>query len=181
MPGIPDFYQGTELPQFVLVDPDNRQAVDYDERERLRQTLGGRDDPLARTAELLETAVDGRIKLFLIARALEVRREHAPLFTSGRYLPLAAEGAFGRHVVAFAREADGQWALIVVPRFLVGLVPYPQAPLGRGVWQDTVVRLPAGAPHTWRQRFSEQALQGDARISVGEALAHFPVALLCAD
>jgi (1->4)-alpha-D-glucan 1-alpha-D-glucosylmutase len=181
-PGIPDIYQGTELWQHALVDPDNRRPVAFEARHRALKTLespGPDDRSLA--AELLETAEDGRIKLFLITRGLAARRRFTDLFRSGRYLALEAEGALARHVVAFAREAGGQWALVVAPRFLTALVEEGRPPLGPGVWQDTVIRLPAGAAAIWQDVFTRRTLHGGETLSVGEALSHFPAALLISE
>ncbi|MFY9704601.1 MAG: malto-oligosyltrehalose synthase [Desulfobacterales bacterium] len=178
-PGVPDFYQGTELPQLALVDPDNRRPVAYDERRRLLKAIGRvSSDPLAQVAGLLENRDDGRVKLFVIARALATRRQLKDVFHSGRYLPLEASGPFRRHIVAFAREAGGQWCVAVVPRFLTALVGEDQDPLGKNVWRDTAVMLPPEAPRSWRNIFTSQSIQGAMGIAVGDALQHFPVALL---
>jgi (1->4)-alpha-D-glucan 1-alpha-D-glucosylmutase len=179
LPGLPDFYQGTELPQLALVDPDNRRPVAYDERSRLLETL--RDEPvnpLPQIAELLKQRHDGRIKLFTIARALAVRRQHHDLFQSGSYLPLATAGRHRRHVVAAARVFAGQWCLVAVPRLLAGLVGEGQDPMGPSVWQDTVVTLPPHAPRTWHNPFTRQGLEGRADIPAGAIFKHYPAALL---
>jgi len=178
-PGVPDFYQGTELPYLALVDPDNRRPVAYNERRRLLKSIGGvSSDPLAQVAGLLENRGDGRVKLFVIARALAARRQRKDVFQSGRYLPLEASGTSRRHIVAFAREAGGQWCVAVVPRFLTALVGENQDPLGKNVWRDTAVNLPPEAPRSWRNIFTRQSIQGAPGIAVGDALQHFPVALL---
>lgn len=178
-PGVPDFYQGTELPQLALVDPDNRRPVSYGERERL--LIAMRNDtshPLSQVAELLENRADGRIKLFVIARSLETRRKQRKLFQTGHYLPLETSGPFGRNIVAFARRSGGQWCIVVVPRFVTALVRENQDPLGKNVWRDTAVRLPPKAPRSWGNIFTRQGVRGQTEIAVGDALQHFPLALL---
>jgi len=180
-PGIPDFYQGTECWQLALVDPDNRRPVAYAERKGRLQAFRRHADALRLAAELVENAGDGRIKLFLMARALAARRHSRGLFVEGGYQALETGGALGRHVIAFAREARGQWALVVAPRFLTSLVRENQAPLKQTVWQDTVVRLPSGAPRTWHNAFTRQKTGGQAQIAVGDALAHFPAALMTSE
>jgi (1->4)-alpha-D-glucan 1-alpha-D-glucosylmutase len=181
-PGIPDFFQGTELWQLALVDPDNRRPVAYDARQRLLDELGrSREEPRSLAASLLQTAADGRIKLFLIARSLQARRQQGALFRSGDYLPLHALGTFRRHVVAFARKLSGRWVLVVVPRFLSTLVKEDQLPLGRDAWQDTVVALPATAPRTWRNVFTQEKMRSTTDLAVADTLAHFPVALLASE
>jgi (1->4)-alpha-D-glucan 1-alpha-D-glucosylmutase len=181
-PGVPDFYQGTELWQLALVDPDNRRAVDYDARRRRLQTLeGAASEPLSLAADLLQTPEDGRLKLFLIARGLATRRRYPDLFLTGRYHPLGTAGPLAAHVVAFAREAGGRWALVVVPRFLTALVAENEAPLGNGIWRETAVVLPPGAPPTWRNVFTRQTLHGEGALALGEVLAHFPAALMISE
>jgi (1->4)-alpha-D-glucan 1-alpha-D-glucosylmutase len=178
-PGIPDFYQGAELPQLALVDPDNRRPVAYDERWRLLKAIGRvPSDPLTQVAELLENRDDGRVKLFVIARALATRRQRKDVFQSGRYLPLEASGTSRRHIVAFARETGGRWCVAVAPRFLTALVGEGQDPLGKNVWRDTAVMLPPEAPRSWRNIFTGQSIQGTPGFAVRDALQHFPVALL---
>ena len=103
-PGVPDIYQGSEIWDFSLVDPDNRRPVDYDLRAwwlgELVNPPGSRAD-LARA--LVDSKADGRIKLYLTHRALRFRRDHAELFRAGSYVPLEATGDAGEHIVAFAR------------------------------------------------------------------------------
>ena len=109
-PGVPDTYQGTEMWDFSLVDPDNRRPVDYDRRRRMLEDLrsaaesaGGDLRDLAR--DLVATREDGRIKLYVTHRSLACRRDHPGLFTAGEYIPLAAEGSKAAHLFAFARRA----------------------------------------------------------------------------
>lgn len=181
-PGVPDFYQGTELIQLDLVDPDNRRPVDYRKRQRmLKETAAESIDPPKQIRNLLSNRNDGRIKLFVTARALEKRRQMRDLFLTGDYIPLQAEGAFRGNVIAFGRRCHGQWCIAMVPRFVTALVTENQDPLGKAVWQDTAVRLPSEAPRHWRDVFTRQRLQGNTAIDVGEALRHFPVSMLLGD
>src|SRR5207248_87931 len=119
-PGVPDVYQGCELWDFSLVDPDNRRPVDFDLRRSLLSDLrkridaGGNDlAPLA--AELLASWTDGRIKLFVLHRLLTLRREWPRLFQAGEYRPLTVEQFDPETVVAFARRFDGQELIVAVP------------------------------------------------------------------
>jgi (1->4)-alpha-D-glucan 1-alpha-D-glucosylmutase len=179
LPGVPDFYQGTELPHLALVDPDNRREVDYGNRMRLLAAMRQeRSDPLAQVEDLLDSRDDGRIKLFVMARGLAARREHSDLFQNGGYLPLETVGPFDRNIVAFARIFDARWCVVAVPRFVTALVPENQDPLGRRVWRDTAIVLPPEAPRSWYDIFARRRLKGAAEILVGEALQHFPVSLL---
>jgi len=189
-PGVPDIYQGTELWDFSLVDPDNRRPVDYDRRRALLAALRERADcpdrgGVALARDLLETSDDGRIKLFVVSRALDFRRAHDALFTNGDYLPLDARGAKADHVCAFARTADGETAIVVVPRLVVGLTGGKERPpLGADVWGDTWIALPPDhAGRRYRDLFAGEELtvtgrDGTPALPLATLYAHFPVALL---
>jgi (1->4)-alpha-D-glucan 1-alpha-D-glucosylmutase len=192
-PGVPDFYQGTELWDLSLVDPDNRRPVDYDRRREILGSLKdwvGRlgEDLLPLTRELLGSLADGRIKLYLTWRALSYRQEHAPLFAEGAYLPLEMVGTQKDHVCAFARVADAE-AVIVVPRLLLGLTGNgpgrEEPPMGPAVWQDTWLVLPAGlaGDRRYRHLFTGETLttqekDGRPGLPLAQVLGNFPVALL---
>ncbi len=189
-PGAPDTYQGTELWDFSLVDPDNRRPVDYERRRRmldeLRQAAGGDLAALAR--ELVQSRLDGRIKLYVTWQALHCRREHPGLFSAGDYLPLEAAGAKADHLFAFARRAGDRWAVVAVPRLTVRLLPEAGGvPLGTDVWQHTRLLLRGVDPALrWRDVFTgatPAALECDGQLGLNaaELFAHFPVALLVAD
>ena len=100
-PGIPDFYQGNELWDLSLVDPDNRHPVDYAIRQSMLNEITHRaaSEPLALTQQLFERLDDGRIKMFITCRALSWRRNHAKLFREGAYVPLEGAGRRGRHLL----------------------------------------------------------------------------------
>jgi (1->4)-alpha-D-glucan 1-alpha-D-glucosylmutase len=180
LPGVPDFYQGSELFDFHLVDPDNRQPVDFDRRKRLLAEMSNRfaADPLGLIEALLTHRGDGRIKLFLINRALRTRNTHAALYQRGSYLPLAASGRFKAHVIAFARTHEKGCSITVVPRLVTGLVDAHQYPLGRRVWRDTAVVFPQKKALRWRNIFTAERLDSAASVKVGRILKHFPCALL---
>ncbi|HUY97797.1 MAG TPA: malto-oligosyltrehalose synthase [Verrucomicrobiae bacterium] len=156
-PGVPDIYQGSELWDTSLVDPDNRRPVDYAQRARLLRQLAS-DPPV----EPLRERTPGRAKLWLTAQLLRHRRTHPDLHRSHEYGRLAAQGAYAAHVVAFCREPH----VVIAPRLLVGL---------RVGWQDTCVPLPAGR---WTDVVTGAARAGGS-ARVGELLAGFPVAVLC--
>jgi (1->4)-alpha-D-glucan 1-alpha-D-glucosylmutase len=137
VPGVPDIYQGNELWDLSLVDPDNRRPVDYDLR---RATLAGLANPDPN--DLLANWRDGRIKLFLTSRILHFRREHFDLFAKGDYLPVAATGAFPDSVFAFARRHENQTILVIAPR-LSARVGFP--PIGER-WQDTAIDFQPASP-----------------------------------
>ncbi|HYL80494.1 MAG TPA: malto-oligosyltrehalose synthase, partial [Candidatus Acidoferrum sp.] len=188
-PGIPDFYQGTEVWDFSLVDPDNRRPVDFAARADLLGQLRARIsagplDLLAR--ELVERWGDGRIKLYTIHRALFCRRAAPRLFLEGDYVPLSARGPRAAHVCAFARRQQGQTILSLVPRLTARLTDKgARLPLGREIWADTWVDLPSAASsdpfhNVFTGAVVEPVSQGDGglALAVGDLLAEFPVALL---
>jgi (1->4)-alpha-D-glucan 1-alpha-D-glucosylmutase len=178
-PGVPDVYQGDELWNFSLVDPDNRRPVDFTERERLLDDLEARDvDRAALAAELAARPEDPRSKLHVIRVALAARRRHPDVFAGG-YQPLSAVGSHGDHVVAFARGSSESLAVTVVPRLTLGITPGGDAPVGP-VWKDTALELPPV-----RGRFVDAitgvavALPiGGGSVALRTLLATFPVALL---
>jgi (1->4)-alpha-D-glucan 1-alpha-D-glucosylmutase len=131
-PGVPDIYQGNEIWDHSLVDPDNRRPVDYKLRCQMLKSM-----PSATPAELMHSWPDGRIKMFLIQRLLRFRSEHADLFKRGEYLPLHTSGTLAECCVGFARQQD-KWIVVIVPR-LSSRVGFP--PTGE-LWKDTVVELP---------------------------------------
>jgi len=179
-PGVPDFYQGTELWDLNLVDPDNRRPVDREERWRLLAEIKARAaaDQAALVRELLQTREDGRIKLFLILMGLRARNDYREVFLSGRYRPLEVLGSHRDHCIAYAREADEVRAVTIAPRFLVSLVREGDDPLGMDIWQDTRIPLENGFPHAWRNALTGEVLHARDSLVVGEMLRSFPVALL---
>ncbi len=179
-PGVPDFYQGSELWDLSLVDPDNRRPVDFEKRRAILAGIREQEEAdLGRMVQdLLATREDGKIKLFLIYRALQAKKAHRELFRAGAYLPLESAGRFGGQVIAYAWRYQRQWALVMAPRFLSHLVSEEDFPLGRQVWQDTEVIMPNGAPATWRNVITNEVLSAGQALPVGDTLLSFPVALL---
>ncbi len=179
-PGVPDFYQGSELWDLSLVDPDNRRPVDFDQRRAMLAGIRAQEEAdIGRLVQdLLATRADGKIKLFLIYRALKAKKAHRELFRAGAYLPLESAGRFRSQVIAFAWRYQRQWALVIAPRFLSHLIPEGDFPLGRQVWQDTEVIMPDGAPAAWRNVITSEVLSAGQALPVGDVLLSFPVALL---
>jgi (1->4)-alpha-D-glucan 1-alpha-D-glucosylmutase len=180
-PGVPDIYQGTELWDFSLVDPDNRRPVDYSLRQRLfGSTREFGDGSRALSIErLLETPEDGRLKLFLTWKTLCLRKQQADVFQQGEYLPLEVQGAKANHVVAFIRKCEKASLLVVAPRLVAGLLnDVDIAPIGSRVWDDTRIMLPdyGGRNKCWNV-FTGKFLDSVTQINLAEALAEFPVAL----
>jgi (1->4)-alpha-D-glucan 1-alpha-D-glucosylmutase len=149
-PGVPDLYQGCELWNLDMADPDNRRPVDFDLRRRLLEGMApharGESSPQERRRfleEVLSGWRDGRVKMFLTARCLRLRRERPALFQRGDYVPLAAEGPRADSLAAFARRFQGEWLVAAVPRFPAVLTGGEEKlPVGREVWGDTRLFLP---------------------------------------
>jgi (1->4)-alpha-D-glucan 1-alpha-D-glucosylmutase len=181
-PGVPDFYQGTELWQLSFVDPDNRRAVDFTKRRQFLHEIGTDGFNGNRTKKLLENWHTGEIKLFLTYKALQFRRSHPALFESGSYLPLRTAGARTDHLCSFARRSDGHWMIAVAPRFISSMVEGESFPLG-DCWNETSVALPDGAPRRWLNVFTakEIAAGEDGDLPVSAVFEHFAVALLAAE
>ncbi|MFH7244376.1 MAG: malto-oligosyltrehalose synthase [Spirulina sp.] len=179
-PGVPDLYQGTELWDFSLVDPDNRRPVDYDERLSFLQEIKRRcqTDLKSLLSDLKTTRYDGRLKLFLITRTLAARRQFRTVFEMGDYLPITVEGDRSNHIVAFARTHQGHTAITVVPRFLAGLISPDQDPCGKVVWGDTALVLPSEFKGPWYDALTDVKHRDQARVPIGKILQIFPVALL---
>ncbi len=189
-PGVPDFYQGTELWDLSLVDPDNRRPVDFASRRQLLAGLaplaaaaaGDDDAPPAHDAvgALLSSWGDGQIKMHVTHAGLMLRRRHPALFLEGAYLAVPAEGTKADHVVAFARRHRGMAVLVVAPRLVVGLCgDEGTVPVGPAVWGDTVLRAPPGArPGDYRNVLTGERLHlGVPTVLVSDLLATLPVGM----
>jgi (1->4)-alpha-D-glucan 1-alpha-D-glucosylmutase len=172
-PGVPDTYQGTECWDDSLVDPDNRRPVDFGARDAMLAQLD-REPP----ADLLERRRDGRVKLWVLSRALRTRQRYPQSFGAGAgYVPLAVEGTWGEHVVAFCRTApDGSRGPVTVTPRLPSRVADGGLPIG-GAWGNTVVVVPDGLQGPWVDRLSGTRHEGD-RLTVSDLLGALPVALL---
>jgi (1->4)-alpha-D-glucan 1-alpha-D-glucosylmutase len=195
-PGVPDIYQGQELWDFSLVDPDNRRPVDFASHRkmlgRLQKDIGRRERSLLAVArQLAMNPRDARLKLFLTWRTLQFRRRQAELFQSGEYLPLQVEGARAKHVCAFARRSaaaaatEQPMAVVIVPRWIAQLTPLAQdslrapPPLGHEVWEDTRLVADARIPPSLRNLFTGQVYSSaESPLQMGTVLSDFPVALL---
>ena len=167
-PGVADYYQGTELWDFSLVDPDNRRAVDYGLRKKLL-------DDKAAPSDMVESLSDGRAKLHVIRKGLELRKAHPGLFYGGAYSPLYADAGREQNVLAFALRAGGRTLVAVAPRLFARLMrPNDLAPTGAHVWGEARLPLP--------QMELEDVLTGrrhrGGSTLVADLLAEFPVALL---
>ncbi|MEJ2090772.1 MAG: malto-oligosyltrehalose synthase [Syntrophobacterales bacterium] len=183
-PGVPDFYQGTEVWNLSLVDPDNRRPVDFQRRMQLLNHLKKQEkkSDKALIDELRAQWKTGGIKLFVTYKALNFRRAHLDLFLHGDYLPLTAEGERQPHLVAFARRYESLWVLAVAGRFFSRLSPPGQFPLGEAVWGETALALPPEAPTQWRSIFTGDTVttftSKNPTLPLKQVFSDLPVALL---
>jgi (1->4)-alpha-D-glucan 1-alpha-D-glucosylmutase len=168
VPGVPDFYQGSDIWDFSLVDPDNRREIDYGRREKLLGSAAR-----ASATELLENWRDGGIKMRVMRELLRLRARQARLFSHGAYRPVAAEGGFGDHVVAFTRTHESASVLVVVPRLAAKL---GSPPLGLA-WDDTRLAS-AGHAAGWRDLFTERVFQAGEPLFLRALFAELPFAVL---
>jgi (1->4)-alpha-D-glucan 1-alpha-D-glucosylmutase len=185
-PGVPDFYQGTELWDDSLVDPDNRRPIDFEiRRVMLAQIV--RDaarDPLSLAERLTASPRDGRIKMYIIRCALQFRLENPELFAAGAYQPLEAAGERTRNVISFMRAKGDAHAIIVAGRFFMSLEAASNSFPKRETWADTALTLPREfASGRYRDIFTgrtfDSHLNGRARcLTISEVFAQMPIALL---
>lgn len=185
-PGVSDFYQGSELWDLRLVDPDNRGTVDFARRIELLKSLNqdATQEAAGFVRELLKNWTDGRIKLYLIAKALRFRQEFSKLFTDGKFVPAEISGERSQNVTAFFRIFQNQRVLILAPKWLAGSGMVQNPNEQARFWGNTSIVLPDMVT-TWRNILTSDSITArrnrDAGLSVSEALKNFPVALLLSD
>jgi (1->4)-alpha-D-glucan 1-alpha-D-glucosylmutase len=191
-PGVPDFYQGSELWDLALVDPDNRRPVDFEARAAMLAGLEPwldeacpLDARVAGVTSLLAAWEDGRIKLYVTAAGLRLRRRDPNLFLAAPYLPLTPDGELAAHVVAFARTTPTRALVTIAPRLVTTLFGSP-APLPPGpeAWRDLAVPLPDELAHfRYRHVLTGEPIpvrrtNGRAALAVADALRVVPAALV---
>jgi (1->4)-alpha-D-glucan 1-alpha-D-glucosylmutase len=185
-PGVPDFYQGTELWDFSMVDPDNRRPVDFDKRVRLVEELksaeiAGQDDLLK---DLTANWQDGRIKLYMVRKALGFRLTHKELFAGGDYIPLEGVGKRPECVVAYARRRRKEWAIVAVPRLVAGFLRRQRSLSPKEKWTALKIVLPGECPSRWRNVVTNGTISakrvpgGQSVLLLSGMLERFPCALL---
>jgi (1->4)-alpha-D-glucan 1-alpha-D-glucosylmutase len=180
-PGVPDFYQGTELWSLTLVDPDNRRPVDYASRCAMLKKMreAARRDPVATTCHLLKDLSSGAIKMYLTNRAMEFRRDNPALFMRGEYIPLNVTGPRANHIVAFARAYESKRVVVACGRFFMQLREAPPLPVDPEVWADTFIELEPGSSSSMTDVITGRTISiGGGRIRVAEAFAQMPMTML---
>ncbi|HKX30956.1 MAG TPA: malto-oligosyltrehalose synthase [Blastocatellia bacterium] len=185
-PGAPDFYQGMELWNQSLVDPDNRRPVDFELRlallNQIREAEQG--DLRALLDHMMQHPEDGRIKMFLTRRALQFRRAHHDLFMNGEYQPLSVTGRLKNHVLAFARITPTDSVIIAAARFFTSLGVPERLPIGQEVWEEAAITLDKRLIRgSYRNVLTGEVLTLDpkttrGRLALAEVFARLPVAML---
>jgi (1->4)-alpha-D-glucan 1-alpha-D-glucosylmutase len=177
-PGVPDFYQGTELWDFSMTDPDNRRPVDFAARSAILGELARRDGEGrgALLRDLREQLEDGRLKLLLTRSLLNARRDHAPLFCHGDYRALEVEGTRRDHVVAFARtHASGQ-SITLTGRFFASLGDAD--PFDPSIWNDTTVTIPDDLATSWHDVVTDEKHELRGHVALSTLFSQLPFAVL---
>ena len=185
-PGVPDFYQGTELWDLSLVDPDNRRTVDYSIREAMLAEIKSAVavDRLALAQRLFASPGDGAIKMYVISEALGLRRCNETLFRDGAYLPLEASGTRMNKVIAFVRGAAEYHVIAAVGRFFAEFDGLPQGSIGPWPWQGTFLSVPTGLLHErYVELFTGHQIRADRnrdrrQLCIADIFRHLPFAML---
>jgi len=190
-PGVPDIYQGNELWQFNLVDPDNRRPVDYEQRRELLKKFPTAGQPQASRREYARTLLanmdNGLVKLYLTQRTLSIRKKEVEIFQHGDYTPLSADGQRGENIVAFARERQGRTVIVAVPRLCATLLGEDfESPCAKTLWGDTKLGLPLKETGCYHHVFTGECIPVDREdgfpfISAAKLFWNFPVALLISE
>lgn len=186
-PGVPDFYQGTEIWDYSLVDPDNRRPVDYDRRKNMLDELC-RDEKekgqLSLASELIQNMDDGRIKLYVTYKTLNNRRENRELFERGEYLSLETTGEKADNICAFARRLNNNRIIVLAPRFPTKISPGPHVAPAAWKWGNSCVIVPyADEGVRYRNIFTGEIFEvekfsGANAIRLSDVFGSFPLALM---
>jgi malto-oligosyltrehalose synthase/4-alpha-glucanotransferase len=176
-PGIPDIYQGTELWDLSLVDPDNRRPVDYAIRHAWLKEMDADTD----IEGLWEERQSGKIKLWLTKMLLELRKTHQLTFEEGTYIPIRVEGKYSKHVIAFLRCYQNEFLLVAVPLGLAGIASDEIEDLRKFDWKDTMLIWPGNAPIRYTNTLTNEQGRKDIvkrGVLVKDLFAQLPIALL---
>jgi malto-oligosyltrehalose synthase len=183
-PGVPDIYQGTEFWDLTLVDPDNRKPVDYEFRKKELKKLFNqyKENPRQLTRELTQNPLDGRMKLLLSSLLLNYRRKNPDLFLEGKYIPLETSGPLKNHLMAYCRQTNDQWLLVVVP-----LVTDTLSEKSRGEylselnWDGSGALLPDNAPNKWTNFITRERIVDKKMIEARDIFKNATVGIYIAE
>jgi (1->4)-alpha-D-glucan 1-alpha-D-glucosylmutase len=185
-PGVPDTYQGSEIWDLRLVDPDNRRAIDFNHRISSFAAIQSSPDMQSGGAveDLLLKWHDGRVKTHVLTRSLSARQKMPEVFGNGSYRVLSALGEHSHRIVGFARELAEEWCVIVFTRCMASVQgPVTCCGCRRKFWQNTDLLVPAGAPKRWVNILSGNVsrpfqVDSEGRLPLSEVFGEFPLALL---
>ena len=181
-PGVPDFYQGTDLWDLSLVDPDNRRPVDYDLRAKYLEELISLE-PLAVAKSVTSDLGDGRVKLWTMHRVLQLRQQKQKVFEEGEYAPLYADGDKKENLIGFSRRNESDAVVVLLPRFSYSLMHCkPGLPIG-DAWGKDAVQMEWLAGRKLRNSFTDEVVtvDGVGKLSLSTAFGVFPVAVFHAE
>jgi (1->4)-alpha-D-glucan 1-alpha-D-glucosylmutase len=180
-PGVPDLYQGCELWNFTLVDPDNRRPVDYELRRSLMNRIAEmeRAMPTAHVAAaLMRAPCDGAIKLYVTRTAMRHRRENRELYSRGYYQPIRVTGSRQKHVVAFSRQLGERILVAAAGRFFLSLTATDFPPKSDAWGHTKLVFRKEHAASSWRDLLTGRTIAGPSGLKLAELFDILPVALL---
>jgi (1->4)-alpha-D-glucan 1-alpha-D-glucosylmutase len=184
-PGVPDIYQGCDLWDFRLVDPDNRGPVDFRHRAALLDEIEKRSkqNPLRLARELVQNWHDGRIKLYLIWKVLNLRRKYPRVFLDGRFLPMKMTGRREANLIAYARRRGTTWIMTIVPRWLARSKASPAFTRLQRFWLGSHIALPGNAPRSWLNVLTGETVETTRwrrvpTLSLPDVFKNLPVAVL---
>jgi malto-oligosyltrehalose synthase/4-alpha-glucanotransferase len=174
-PGIPDTYQGTELWDLSFVDPDNRRAVNYEERQQWLNEM--QNDNKLSTTKLWESRYSGKIKLWLVRSLLQLLLQTPDIFTKGQYIPLHVKGKYKDNILAFARRYRQEWYIVAIPLHLADISNKNENSI-QFDWKDTHIALPANAPGDWEHLLQNTDGKTEKNIFIKDIFRDIPLALL---
>jgi len=175
-PGVPDIYQGAELWDLSLVDPDNRRPVNYDHRAEIIDQLESKTPTF--NSELWESRTDGRIKLWLTQKLLKTRNEYKELFADGHYIPLKVEGRYRENVFAFARRMGDTWIVVAVPLHTAQLAAKQKKGVNAIDWRTTRIILRPEMPVAYEEVFTGEKGKAGGEIFLKDIFKTLPLAML---
>lgn len=179
-PGVPDVYQGCELWDFSMVDPDNRRPVNYTQRLTWIDQFTSQQGTATQEAvlKLWEERSNANIKLWLVHLLLKERKGNPDFFEKAEYVPLATKGKYKDHVFAFARRHKQEWFVVVLPLNLASLCKLQKTELKEINWKDTQVLLPAGAPQKWENLLVKNSGKQKGFLALNDIFTTIPIGIL---
>lgn len=177
-PGVPDVYQGCELWDFSMVDPDNRRSVDFQKREDLLAGFDEYEDKQRLHESLWKNRNDAQIKLWLTQHLFTLRKENPVLFSLGEYIPLKVKGTYKEHILAFARTYKQTIIIVAVPLHSAIICKEQGKELFEIDWKDTTIVLPSGLNVEWENIVTESNSEHQDKLSPSDLFHSFPVAII---